>query len=126
MFPLTDKDGEILFLFLNRNSTFVDLVLEHYPKGDFNNDNIARIAMILRDSTFACPSRRAVTVLSERGVKSWLYHFVMPLRNWIEYPLLGDYHMGELAFVFGMNGPRPSRFYQRREEIIKCNPVLLV
>ena len=106
LFPLTDKDVKrSLFLFLNRNSTFVDLVLEHYPKGDFNNDNIARIAMILRDSTFACPSRRAVTVLSERGVKSWLYHFVMPLRNWIEYPLLGDYHISELAFVFGNEWP---------------------
>ena len=106
LFPLTDASVEkSLFLFLNRNHTFVNLVLEHYPKGDYNNDNIARIAMILRDCTFACPARRAVRVLSERGVNAYLYHFVTPLTNWIEYGLLGDYHSSELAFVFGNQWP---------------------
>ena len=106
LFPLTDAGvRSALMTFLRHNETFVNQTMELYPAGAYNNDNLERVAQILRDCTFACPARRAVRALSNRGIKSWLYHFVFPLKNWMEYKLLGNYHTSEMCFVWGNEWP---------------------
>lgn len=37
--------------------------------------------------------------MDQHGAKAWLYHFEFPLEN-VLYPLLGNFHVSELGFVF--------------------------
>ena len=104
IFPLTDANvKKVLLKFLRDNATFVEKAMEIYP--NINDDNLERVAKILRDCTFACPARRAARAMNQRGVKSWLYHFVLPTKNFPQYDLLGNYHSSELSFVFGNQLP---------------------
>ena len=76
----------------------IDEIFLQYPAYLFTNAD-HRAATILRDYFFVCSARRALLAMSSHGTPTWMYHFTYK-GDWIEYPILGDYHSAELEFVW--------------------------
>lgn len=85
-------------------SQMVAKVMLLYTLADYSGSQEQRMAAILRDYIFACPSRRAARAVDTHlPHKSWLYHFEYPM-HWAEKSL-GNYHTSELYYLFGTKGP---------------------
>ena len=87
---------------LNRvyNTSTVEDVLLRYNAGSPTE----RLALILRDALFACPSRRTAAALTDTGGQAWLYLFDYELHGGMSQLGLGTYHASELPFVFRTHG----------------------
>eukprot|EP00049_Salpingoeca_infusionum_P010555 m.182680 g.182680 ORF g.182680 m.182680 type:complete len:554 (+) comp14674_c0_seq3:190-1851(+) len=101
--PLNDADADkVLAHFFN--ATTVTAVNTQYPKGNFK-DQDDRLATVLRDFFFLCPTRDALLTINKFNVSTYMYQFNYEMSNWIDYDLLGDYHTSELSFVFDNEWP---------------------
>ena len=97
--PITDAElGELLLRVYNASTA--DAVLRRYADGS----PTARLALILRDSLFACPARRTAAALAASGGRAWQYLFDYDLRWDVSRLGLGTYHASELSFVFRNRG----------------------
>jgi para-nitrobenzyl esterase len=97
--PITDVElGELLRRVYNEST--VDAVLLRYAAGS----PTTRLALILRDSLFACPARRTAAAVASSGGRAWQYIFDYELHWDVSRLGLGTYHASELSFVFRNRG----------------------
>lgn len=78
-------------------------ILAAYPAGDYPNGD-DRFAKILRDFFFLCSNRRLQQVASSQKIDSYLYQFTHKSK-WIDFAIMGVYHIAELFFVFDNEFP---------------------
>jgi len=95
------------------DSAVEDIILE-YADYDYNSTD-SRTGTILRDVMFLCPSRRVVRALASQNVPAYLYHWAYH-GDWIEDPILGDYHSSELEFVFDNAWPPIIHTFSPRDQ----------
>jgi len=123
MFPLVVPDYRIplneaqfnrtiQYFFDSRAPTVLANMEKYYPKASFKLLE-GRAAALLRDYFFACPSRRLVRAAGAAS-PSRLYHFVY-VGDFIEDPILGDYHSAELQFVFDNAWPPIVHIFTPRD-----------
>lgn len=62
-------------------------------------------AALITDFFFQCSTRRTARAVASFNVPTYLYQFSFDMSNWIEYPLLHDYHTSEIPFVFRNEWP---------------------
>lgn len=97
-----DLQTAISYLF-NGNQTVVNGVTAMYPIGKYTSPE-DQFNCMLRDFMFVCPSRRALRAMHAANASVWMYHWDYK-GDWIEDIVLGDYHSGELEFVFDNQWP---------------------
>jgi len=100
-FPLDEQGVNTTLMHFFNNQTFVNSVFEMYPTYDYKNCD-AQAGAVLRDYFFVCSTRRGLSAMFNNGTgqkQVFLYHFTYK-GDFIEDPLLGDYHSSELPFVF--------------------------
>ena len=79
-------------------------VLAWYPEADYPRAG-KRLAAIITDYMFACPTRRAARAAAEvYGAPVHRYEFSFLPDGWRDMAALGNYHASELVFVWGVNG----------------------
>ena len=96
-----------------RAAAIADAVEREYSAADYNGSDFWRLAAILRDYIFACPTRRLARALDARGVAVWRYHFAPRYCaepsalgvGWEDLKLLRCYHTSELFAVWGHAWP---------------------
>eukprot|EP00041_Stephanoeca_diplocostata_P014994 m.283728 g.283728 ORF g.283728 m.283728 type:complete len:574 (-) comp19883_c0_seq1:365-2086(-) len=111
-FPLTDEEVvKILNHFFNE-STSSDILLQYEGIGNLEK----KMNAVLRDFFFLCPNQYISEAFAAHGHRSWLYQFTMPLRDWEDYNLLGDYHTLEIPFVFDNEWPPVLHSFGRAEQ----------
>jgi para-nitrobenzyl esterase len=76
----------------------VEAIFASYPPSSFPSP-AAQAVEVIGDYFFSCSMRRAANALANSSVPSFRYFFNHTL-HWPTYPLLGDFHMAELPFVF--------------------------
>eukprot|EP00045_Choanoeca_perplexa_P016639 m.226724 g.226724 ORF g.226724 m.226724 type:complete len:556 (+) comp17315_c1_seq10:25-1692(+) len=118
-FPMQDGDFELAMHHFFNDSTTQD-VITHYPLTNYKDDD-SRAAHVLRDYFFLCASRRVAKQLNVNGVASFLYQFSMPLDNWIDYQILGNYHTSELSFVFDNEWPPILHEFNAKEKTMAAS-----
>jgi len=92
-----NKTGMVMGLQHFFNKSVVNTIMTLYAGPQYKSYE-DRCAHVLRDYFFTCANRRAARALSASG-PVYLYQFTY-LGDWIEDPLLGDYHSSELEFVW--------------------------
>jgi len=102
-FPLQQQDVQPMLLHFFANQTIVDSIVQMYPVYQYK-DYEDMASAILRDFFFACSARRALKAVVRQNSTAYLYHFVHK-GDFIEDPILGDYHSSELQFVFNHAWP---------------------
>jgi para-nitrobenzyl esterase len=80
------------------NASLVQQIDEIYPASAFSSAD-ARGAAVLRDYFFGCAARRVLSAVRANNQSAYLYHFIYD-PDWIEDPILGEYHSAELYFVW--------------------------
>jgi len=108
---LTSLNTALLHFF---NETAIQDILMQYPDYDYNSTD-SRTSMILRDTEFLCPSRRAARAVSSQGVPVYMYHWAYH-GDFIEDPILGDYHSSEIEFVFDNAWPPEIHQFSPRDQ----------
>lgn len=81
-------------------------MLSAYPESAYAGDQWARTSAMITHFFFRCGVRRSARAIvqSAGAPPLWLYHFNYKL-DWLEGPLLGDYHTSELSFVWDNQWP---------------------
>ncbi len=81
-------------------------MLNAYPLSAYGGDQWARTSAMITHFFFRCGVRRSARAIVQapNAPPLWLYHFNYKL-DWIEGPLLGDYHTSELSFVWDNQWP---------------------
>lgn len=103
-FPVTAFQYPVAMMYVfGDNSTLVDSIVEMYPLSSFDSPEDA-MNVVVRDYIFACPTRRALRAIAAQGENVWMYRWDYR-GDWIEDPLLGDYHTAELEFVWANSWP---------------------
>lgn len=89
------------------NQTIVSAVMDMYPISAYNNSYDLALQALMRDDFFVCGTKRTLKAINAAGQpNAWMYQWVYK-GDWIEDALLGNYHSGELEFVFGNEWPSP-------------------
>jgi len=96
------------------NASGAQAIMWEYPDYDYNSTD-QRTGTILRDSFFLCPSRRALRAVTSQGLPGYMYHWTYK-GDWIEDPILGDYHSSELPFVFDNAWPPLIHAFTERDQ----------
>ncbi|KAB8248473.1 Carboxylesterase [Aspergillus flavus] len=87
---------------LGNNSTLLQAVLKQYPLGTPGiKTERDRVAKILTELAFQCPSQRVANESSSADIDTWLYYFNATFPN--ANPLFGSgaFHSAEVDLVFG-------------------------
>ncbi len=116
--PLNDASIKATLLkFFNNNATIADAIMNAYPSSAYPN-NDARMAVVLRDFFFACPSRRAALAHSSYNTNStFMYQFTF-LSNFPEVSILGVYHAAELPYVFNNEWPPIVHTFDANDKVV--------
>lgn len=97
-FPVI-TDGDVTLAIEHFNNASVAAAAEVlYPAGDFSWPWL-RLAQMMTDAQFACPTRRAARAISSHGVPVWNYQFEY-VGDFLEDLVMADSHAQELFFVF--------------------------
>jgi para-nitrobenzyl esterase len=97
-----------------RGAVIADAGAAHYPSSNYSSE-FQRVAAVLRDVIFACPTRRLARALDSHDSPVWRYRFaphyctapglITPGLMWPDIQLLHCYHTSELYSVFGHAWP---------------------
>jgi carboxylesterase type B len=90
----------------SRLAAAIPRMLAAYPESAYEGNQWARTSAMITHFFFRCGVRRSARAIvqSAQAPPLWLYHFNYKL-DWIEGPLLGDYHTSELSFVWDNQWP---------------------
>eukprot|EP01099_Mayorella_cantabrigiensis_P004543 TRINITY_DN3420_c0_g1_i1.p1 TRINITY_DN3420_c0_g1~~TRINITY_DN3420_c0_g1_i1.p1 ORF type:complete len:585 (-),score=131.46 TRINITY_DN3420_c0_g1_i1:914-2581(-) len=102
--PLSESEVKTTLLHFFSSDIVNQLLTVYYPLTAYQSPD-EQTAAILRDYIFSCPTRRALSKISQQGRNGWMYHFTYQ-NDWIDYKAAGDYHAFELFFVFDNQWPR--------------------
>jgi len=104
-FPLKENDiWVVMNHFFGPNTTLWDDIFAKYiyPNPDYTHI----VSIVLRDYFFVCTSRRALHALHtvQPNFATYMYHFIYK-GDFVEDPVLGDYHSSELEFTWANAWP---------------------
>ena len=90
----------------SRLQSAIPRMLAAYPLSAYAGDQWARTSAMITHFFFRCGVRRSARAIvqSTGAPPLWLYHFNYKL-DWLEGPVLGDYHTSELSFVWDNQWP---------------------
>ncbi|KAE8420530.1 Carboxylesterase [Aspergillus pseudocaelatus] len=87
---------------LGNNMTLVQAILKEYPLGTLGvKTERDRVAKILTEVGFQCPSQRVANDSAFVGIDAWLYYFNASFPNANPLAGSGAFHSAEIEMVFG-------------------------